>query len=311
MRRAVGTYQTVAAEVTVTRHIHAIIASISPIGTASRVRFQNTLVHPVPDVSALQVGILVDFLPLVPQVSVGIAHRMRIFRRNDRTVRTVRTDIGQPFGTGILGHVHVGVPLPLGTFVVHGTVHQIFLPFLYPQISLIEVISVTSFVAQRPEGYGRIVFVALIHILRTVEVGLQPFGVVAQRSPLAQVVEHAVRLDVGLIIYIQAVFIAQFIETAVLRIVSQTNRIDVVAFHQLEVFPHQLLGYVVSRSLVVLMDVHTLEFQRLSIDEQHGIGLSVLGQLVNLLDFDATEPNVEGNDFGHLSVFLDRHQQFV
>ena len=119
------------------------------------------------------------------------------------------------------------------------------------------------------------------------------------------------RLDVGLIIYIQAVFVAQLIETAVLRIVSQTNRIDVVAFHQLEVFPHQLLGYVVSRSLVVLMDVHTLEFQRLSVDEQHGIGFSVLGQLVNLLDFDATEPDVEGNDFGHLAVFLDRHQQFI
>ena len=141
--------------------------------------------------------------------------------------------------------------------------------------------------------------------------GLQPFGVVAQRSTLAQVVEHAVRLDVGLIIYIQTVFVAQFIETAVLRIVAQAHRVDVVTLHQLEVFPHQLLGYVVSRSLVVLVDVHSLEFQRLSVDEQHGIGLAVLGQLVNLLDFDATEPNVEGNDFGHLSVFLDRHQQFV
>ncbi|CCX61633.1 unknown [Bacteroides sp. CAG:598] len=153
MRRAVGSYQTVAAEVTVAWHIHSIIASISPIGTAGRVCFQNTLVHPVPDVSALQVGILVDFLPLVPQVTVGIAHRMRIFRRNDRTVRTVRTDITQPFGTGILGHVHVGIPLPLGTFVVHGTVHQIFLPFLHPQIGLVEVISVTGFITQRPEGY--------------------------------------------------------------------------------------------------------------------------------------------------------------
>ena len=139
----------------------------------------------------------------------------------------------------------------------------------------------------------------------------QPFRVVSQRTPLAQAVIHTVALDVSLIIDIKPIFITQFIETTVLRIMAQTHRVDIVALHQFQVLAHQFFAHVMTCQRIVFVHVHPFQFQRLSVDEQHMVVLAIGCLLINFLDFDTTETYVIRNDLSHLAVFLHRHQQFI
>ena len=61
----------------------------------------------------------------------------------------------------------------------------------------------------------------------------------------------------------------------------------------------------------MFVDIHPFELNRLSVEQQYGVRLSVTGNLVDRFDFDAAETNVRRNDFRYFAVFLYRHQQFV
>ena len=236
---------------------------------------------------------------------------MGVFRRNHRTVGSPLTHGFQPFGAGVLRHVHVRVPLPLRTLIVHRALHQVLVLALQQQVGLIEVVTVAGFVSKRPEGDAGIVLVALEHVLRAIQVRLQPLDVVAQRSSLAQVVVHSVRLDVRLVIDIDTELIAQLVEAAVLRIVAKADRIDVVLLHQFKVLAHQLFRHVVSRHLVMLVDIHTFQFQGLAVNQQHHVGLSVLRLLGYLLDFNPAEADVVRNHFRYLLPLFQCYQQLI
>ena len=79
MRTTVGVDQPVAVEIAVAGGIYSEVASVSPVFSSVLVFLEQALVYPVPDVSSLKVRIFVDGLPLSPQVSGRVAHRMRIF----------------------------------------------------------------------------------------------------------------------------------------------------------------------------------------------------------------------------------------
>ena len=212
---------------------------------------------------------------------------------------------------GVLGHEHVSIPLPFSPFVVHGAVHAVLLFLLHPEVGLVEVIAIACLVAQRPEGYAGVVLVSFVDVLRAVEVWFEPFGVVAQGATFTQVVVHAVALDVGFVIDVDAVFVAELIEAAVLRVVAEAHGVDVVLLHQREVEAHLLLGHVVARVLVVLVDIHAFQLQWLSVDVEQGELSAAGGTQFALLDFDAAEAYVVGDDLSHLSVLGYRHQQMV
>ena len=79
MRRAVGSNQAITEEVSIAWHIGSKVASISVEWAAVlRVGLQQTLIHPVPNESSLQVGVFIDSLPLVPQVAGRVTHGMSI-----------------------------------------------------------------------------------------------------------------------------------------------------------------------------------------------------------------------------------------
>ena len=236
---------------------------------------------------------------------------MRIFRRNNRAVTAAFAHCLQPVGTRILRNIHIGVPFPLGTFVVDRTVHDVFIGILDPKVSLVEVITVAGFVTQRPESQTRIVFITFEHVDCAVHVRFQPFRIVSQRTAFSKIIVHAMALDVCFIVYIKSVFVAQFVETAILRIMAQANRIQVVLFHQFEIFAHQLFSHIVTGSRVMFVNVHSLQLQRLSVDEEAYIGLSVACQLLGRFNFDAAETYVERNDFVHFTVFFYCHHQLV
>ena len=132
VRTPVGVYKTVAKEVTVAGRIYTEIASVCPIFFPVFVFLENTLIYPVPNISTLKIRILIDSLPLSPQVSGGVTHSVRIFGRSYRAVTAVFADTFQPIGTRILRNIHIGVPLPLSTFVVNGACHDILIRFFQP-----------------------------------------------------------------------------------------------------------------------------------------------------------------------------------
>ena len=70
----VGSDDTVAQEVTVARCIHTEVATVCPIFTSVLVFLKQTLVHPVPDVTALQVRVSIDGIPLCGKVTAGVTH---------------------------------------------------------------------------------------------------------------------------------------------------------------------------------------------------------------------------------------------
>ncbi len=70
MRRAVGSHEAIAEEIAVAGHIHAEVASVGPERPSLGVKLQQTLVYPVPYISALQIGIGIDSLPLCGEITV-------------------------------------------------------------------------------------------------------------------------------------------------------------------------------------------------------------------------------------------------
>ena len=145
------------------------------------------------------------------------------------------------------------------------------------------------------------ILVALDHVVQAVEVYRQVERIVAQRASLAPVVAHAVRFDIGLVDDVEAVFVAQFVEALLLRIVAGAQGIDVVSFPQFKILEHGLFGHVVAGERVVFVHVHPLEQDRLAVDEQ-----------LPVFDFDRTEPDPCGNVFAVFAVAVaGRDEQVV
>ena len=107
MRSTVRADDTVATEVSVARHVGTEVAAVCPVFASVFIFYPNTLVYPVPDVSALQVRIFVDSLPLIPETSCRVTHSVSIFRRSYRAVTSDTSDFFQPGCIRILRNIHV------------------------------------------------------------------------------------------------------------------------------------------------------------------------------------------------------------
>ena len=72
-------------------------------------------------------------------------------------------------------------------------------------------------------------------------------------------------LDVGLILKIDAVLVAQIVPVGSIRVVTVAYVVDVATLHEEHLVLHLLTRYVVARSRIVLMTVHTLHLDRLTV----------------------------------------------
>ena len=140
---------------------------------------------------------------------------------------------------------------------------------------------------------------------------LQPFRIIAQCPAFPQIIIHTVRLNIGFIIYIQSILITQLIKTPVLGIMRQTDSIQIIFLHQFEVFTHDVLRNIMPRDGIMLMNIDPFELDRLSIEQQNRIGLSVSGYPVTLRHLYPAETDMKRNHFQHLPASFDRHQHRV
>ena len=288
VRVAVRIDNPVAQEVRIGGCVHAVVAAVGP----SLVGVVETLVHPVPNKTALQVRVGIDLLPLEVEGAGGIAHCVGILGRDDRPAALFLAHPGEPFGVGVLRDEHVRIPFPLRPFVANGAVLAVFLQGFQHAVGFVEIHAVAGFVAEREDGHARVVRRAVVHVQDAVQVFGLPGGVVAE-GPV-QLVAHAVGLDVRLVIDIETEAVAKLVELPRLRVVAGPDGVDIGHLHQFQVLQDVLPGLVMARVGVVLVHVHTLELDGLSVHEQ---GLHVAFPILDSGDFDAAEAHVEAGVF--------------
>ena len=185
-----------------------------------------------------------------------------------------------------------GVWVTLSTFVVNGSRG---VELMEPSRHRCLIRTIAAFVAQTPEDDAGMVLVALSHTDGTIQKGITPIRRRSQRA------SQTMRLAIGLIHHIHTHRVAKLIPTRTIRIVSQTNGIDVRLLHQSQILKHTLFRHHTSRIGVVLVTVDTTNLDRLSVDEQ-----------LPTLDGNGAEPHLLRHALNGFPVeVLKFHQQRI
>ena len=190
---------------------------------------------------------------------------MRVFALNERAA-------GVGFGvfySFVDGPVHrannVGVIFKLGTLILHGAA---LVAVLYPLVGLLKYIAVACLVAERPHDNARVILVALHQTLSAVHVSSVPFGI---EGNVFAAVAKSVRLDVSLVDYVEAIFVAHFIEIGGLRIVAGADGVHIGTLHLLEIFHEVVARAHMAQNRIVLVEVYALDEHILAIHKQHAV----------------------------------------
>ena len=190
---------------------------------------------------------------------------MRVFALNERAA-------GVGFGvfySFVDGPVHrannVGVIFKLGTLILHGAA---LVAVLYPLVGLLKYIAVACLVAERPHDNARVILVALHQTLSAVHVSSVPFGI---EGNVFAAVAKSVRLDVSLVDYVEAIFVAHFIEIGGLRIVAGADGVHIGTLHLLEIFHEVVARAHMAQNRIVLVEVYALDEHILAIHKQHTV----------------------------------------
>jgi hypothetical protein len=136
---------------------------------------------------------------------------------------------------------------------------------LHPRARGREVAPPAGLVAEREEEDAGVVLVALDHAADALDVRVgEVFGV---RDALSVVRPVAVRLDVGLVLHVEAVLVAERVPALVVRVVARPHGVDVVTLHQDDVFDHHLARRHLPEVGVVLVPVDALDDRGAPVDE--------------------------------------------
>ena len=288
VRVPVGVHQAVAAEIGVGGGVLPVVSAVRP----ATLLVVEALVHPVPDKAALQVLVGIELLPHPVNGAIGIAHGMGVLAEGDGLGRIAFSHPAEPFGSGIHGVQEVRIPFGLRPFVHDGAVLAIGLQGLEDLVGLVEVHTVAGLVAQGQDGHARVAGRPVIHVEGAVQMLFIPLRLVAQG--FLEVIAHAVGFDIGLVVHIEAQGVAELVELPLLGIVAGADGVDIAKLHELEVFQDVLPGGVVAGIGIVLMQVHALEFHRLSIHQE---GLYVPFPVLDGNNLQAAETHMEAGVF--------------
>ena len=173
-----------------------------------------------------------------------------------------------------------------------------------PLVHLAIDLAIATLVTHRPEYHRGVVLVALNHSPHTVVVCALPLltmrgverwiGVAIPRTT-------TVCLDISLVDKQDTVLIAEVVPLHRLRIVARTNGIDVVLLHQRYILEHQLARDNMTRCGIMLVDVHAVDHQRLTIQQK-----------LRIANLDLTESRAARCRLHHPTVgTLERHHSSI
>ncbi len=283
LRVAVGVQDALDDELSVVGKV-AEIASVGDELAAVPGRLFETLVAPFPDAGAEDVVGLLDGVPVVGEVAHAVVHDVRVLRDVEGLFIALLGGLGVgPADARILVRVHVhDVVVAL---VVRGARE---VARLDRRVAGDEVLARARLVAERPDGDGRVVFVALDHGHDAVDVRGLPLLRVRERF-LAVVI--TVRLDVRLVHEVHAVLVAEVVPVRVVRVVRGTHMVHVRLLEALHVELHVGARERVTGLGEILVTVHALEFHGLAVHEEHAVD-----------DLHVAETDVRGDDVTDLAA---------
>ena len=252
--RAIRIHQTVHTEVAVMLRF-TMVAAVPVHGFAI---FSNALVDgviaPFPDKAATVEIVGDEELEIVFKVSGAIAHRMRVFTKQQRLVRRIRQVILHLLNRRIHSAENINV-----AEVILAAVAAIQSAFIMgqsggvilfgPLQSFFEGAAIGTFVTHGPDQNAGTVFVPQNQTASTVKGGLNEVGIVgdhlvpALKLILAAVVcvvdfRGAVTFVIGLIDDIETILVTELIENRRIGIVAGTNSIHVMLLHQEQILLH-------------------------------------------------------------------------
>ena len=217
---AVGCDDAVAAEVLVVGIVAEAAAVVHVLGRLAP--FAETLIHPVPDAAAYHaLAFELDVVPIFLQVADGVAHCVSIFAEVERT--TLQVSLLVETYHVVYPGVHAAVHI---RYFVHAfIVDEAVVEFLNGLLRSDKVIAAAAFVAHAPEDDAGMIAVAKHHTHLSVNILSLPFRVLRQAV-------IAVTLNVCFVHHVDAIVIIQGVHAWVVGVVTRTNRVEVVAFHQ-------------------------------------------------------------------------------
>ncbi len=265
MCHAVGVEQAVTVEVVVAGGVTSVVASVGVDVLSLFVLSVQALVYKVPNETALELRILTHQVPVLGKSALGVAHGVGVFAEDERLLAVALSIVL----AGLVGQVHLAVNICAaflnGTFVVHGARRVVS---LHHVVSLLHVYAVTALVAETPTDYTGMVLQYVRVVDVAFEVSLLKLGNLRQRL-LA--ITHAMRFEVCLSHYVEAIFVAEVVPTRIVRIVAGAHGIDVVLLHRANVLHHPFRTYHIASVRVHLVAVCALDKDGLSVHEKLGV----------------------------------------
>ena len=239
----------------------------------------DRLVHPVPDASADERRIGVDDVPVLLEVSDGVAHRVRVLAHDEGLPRAVLRGerlvlLGHAGRARLLvaelaaalepfdGRIHrrVNVRVLVAALPVHWASGVRLLDGLYRRA---EAVAVSGLVAKRPDRNRRMVAVELD--LAAVALDYRVLPLLEETEPLVPV-SGLVRLYVRLGDHVDSVAVAEVVPEVVVRIVARAHRVDVELLEERDVLHHVRERDGASVVRIRLVAVHALELHGHSVD---------------------------------------------
>ena len=295
----VGAHHAVHAE----RAVVGLVAEVAAVGpealAGGLVVIVHGLVHPVPDGAADEEIGAFDGVPVVDEVTAGIAHGVGILGDVVGILHVVFSLDGtlHPRDGRILVGAHVDDVVV--AFILHGAAGVESLDGL---VGSHEVVARAGLVAQAPDADGRMVDGGMHHFHVAGHVGILQFDGV-RRTFLAVVI--LVAFDVGFVLQVDAIFVAEVIPVGGAGIVGVAHVVDVAALHEHDFLRHPFAGDGVSAVGIGFMTVDALHLDGLSVQIVVASGQSELvlvGRRV--LDFDFAEADDGGVGFDHAALLV-------
>ena len=263
MQTPVRGHKTVGAEIGIIRHTDvAHVPSVTGNVPAILILDGESLVHPVPDKSALKLVVLVYQVPVVLQVARTVTHRVGILAKNQRSRIPLVDMAAQSPYPRIHRTVDIRDSLVSASLILHRTGG---ITAFCPVIDGLEIRTIAGLVAERPYYYAGKIPVPLHHPRHTLDERSFPVRIACQSTVGME--GHAVGLEIGLVHKVETVLVAKVVPLVVIGIVRITHRIDIELLHQPDILQHAFHRDSTASLRTVFVAVHTLEQYRHSVDQ--------------------------------------------
>ena len=231
----------VGAEVIVCRTL-AVIPAVRLEFFSVPVFLVQRLVDIIPDKAALVQRFRISQISVFMHGAAGIAHRMGILAADIRLAPVFLQELPDR----LHGRIHLA--FHIAGIIVAAVMEHAFIVHEPGRVDLaeelghlIDILAAVGFISTGPDQHAGMILVPLVHGVRPVEQHLEPLRLIIRHDIIIiprrrSRIPGAVALQVRLVDHVQAVLVAETVYDGRIRIMAGTHGIDIVLFHNGQVF---------------------------------------------------------------------------